>query len=76
MSNKKANNSALMQFAGAGIQMAVIITAFIFLGKYLDAELNNNSSNLYTIIFTLSSIVVALYLFIRKAIILSQKDEK
>ena len=47
--------------------MAVIIAAGTFFGDYLD-KLNNPDSKIYTIIFSLASIFLALYYVLKKII--------
>jgi F0F1-type ATP synthase assembly protein I len=53
--------------------MAVIISVGVFLGDYLD-DLYNTDSKGYTIIFSLSSIFLALYYVIKK--IINQNEKK
>tara|TARA_B110000495_G_C22967446_1_gene567517 strand:- start:199 stop:360 length:162 start_codon:yes stop_codon:yes gene_type:complete len=53
--------------------MAVIISVGVFLGDYLD-DLHNTDSKGYTIIFSLSSIFLALYYVIKK--IINQNEKK
>ena len=48
--------------------MAVIIAAGTFFGDYLDDESNNPDSKIYTIIFSLGSIFLALYYVLKKII--------
>jgi membrane protein DedA with SNARE-associated domain len=47
--------------------MAIIIAAGTFFGDYLD-KLNNPDSKIYTIIFSLLSIFLALYYVLKKII--------
>ena len=47
--------------------MAVIIAAGTFLGKILD-EVNNTNSKIYTIIFSLTSVFLAMYYVLKKII--------
>jgi uncharacterized membrane protein YfcA len=53
--------------------MAAIIAAGIFLGDYLDKS-TNPPSTMYTIIFSLSSIFLALYYVFKKTI--NNNDKK
>ena len=48
--------------------MAVIIAAGTFFGDYLDDESHNPDSKIYTIIFSLGSIFLALYYVLKKII--------
>jgi uncharacterized membrane protein YfcA len=53
--------------------MAVIIAAGAFFGAELD-KLNNSDSKIYTIIFSLASIFLALYYVFKK--IINQNEKK
>lgn len=64
--NKPKNslkNAAIL--TGVAIQMGVTIYLFVLLGKWLDAEFNDNEK-LYVIITTLLGIVLSLYLVIKQ----------
>ena len=54
--------------------MAVIIAAGAFFGDYLD-DLYNTDSKIYTIIFSLSSIFLALYYVLKKIINHNEKKK-
>ena len=54
--------------------MAVIIAAGTFFGDYLDGQAKNPNSKIYTIIFSLISIFLALYYVLKK--IINQNEKK
>tara|TARA_B110000196_G_scaffold14021_1_gene11194 strand:- start:109 stop:273 length:165 start_codon:yes stop_codon:yes gene_type:complete len=54
--------------------MAVIIAAGTFFGDYLDDQTKNPNSKIYTIIFSLISIFLALYYVLKK--IINQNEKK
>ena len=54
-----------IKHSSSTIQMAVIIAAGTFLGDYLDKS-TESPSKIYTIIFSLSSIFLALYYVFKK----------
>ena len=64
---KKKQLNSYIKYTSLTTQMAVIIAAGTFFGDYLD-KLNNPDSKIYTIIFSLSSIFLALYYVLKKII--------
>lgn len=60
MTRQKKPRNKWIQLINIPFQMGVIIVAFAYLGKWLDDEYNNNKS-LFTIIFTLTGVFLALY---------------
>lgn len=62
MKQNKPNNSNAkwLQFINIPIQMGVIIFLFAFFGKWLDNK-NANESKIFTIIFVLVGVILALY---------------
>ena len=71
--NKKKQLNSYIKYSSLTTQMAVIISVGVFLGDYLD-DLHNTDSKGYTIIFSLSSIFLALYYVIKK--IINQNEKK
>jgi F0F1-type ATP synthase assembly protein I len=71
--NKKKQLNSYIKYSSLTTQMAVIISVGVFLGDYLD-DLYNTDSKGYTIIFSLSSIFLALYYVIKK--IINQNEKK
>ncbi len=63
--NKPAVNT-YMKYSAMGIQMAVIIAVFSYLGVYLDSKFE--TSVLFTVIFALSGVFLSMYMFIVKII--------
>jgi len=64
-SKKKKQLKPYIIYSSISIQMAVIIIAGVFFGDYLD---NKNQLNIpiYTIIFSLLSVFLALYYVLKK----------
>ena len=65
--SKKKQLNSYIKYSSLITQIAVIIAAGTFFGDYLD-KLNNPDSKIYTIIFSLSSIFLALYYVLKKII--------
>ena len=65
--------NSYVKHTSLSIQMAVIIAAGTFLGDYLDKS-TKPTSTIYTIIFSLSSIFLALYYVFKKTI--NNNDKK
>ena len=65
--SKKKQLNSYIKYSSLTTQMAVIIAAGTFFGDYLD-KLNNPDSKIYTIIFSLASIFLALYYVLKKII--------
>jgi len=70
---KKRLNSYI-QYSGAAFQMAITIYLGVVIGQYLDKKYPNGNQ-LYTIIFTLVFVLIALYLLVKK-IIMEQKKKQ
>lgn len=65
-----------LRFSAAAVQMGAIITIGALFGSWLDKKYNENGT-LYTLIFTLFGVGVAMYLIIREVINMSkEKDEE
>jgi ATP synthase protein I len=62
------------RFSSLGVQMAVIIGGFCWLGVFLDEKYKSEHS-IYTIILSLSGVAIALYLIIREVIKISKDEE-
>ncbi len=63
-----------VRFSGAALQMGAIITGGALLGVWLDGKYNPGG-NMYTLICTLSGVVIAMYLIIREVINMSKEKE-
>jgi F0F1-type ATP synthase assembly protein I len=79
MSNRKQNpkftHSPYLRLTSAGLQMAGVITAFSFLGYYLD-EWFKLDTPWWTIILGLTGVGAGLYLIIREVIEISKKNDE
>jgi F0F1-type ATP synthase assembly protein I len=71
----KSNNSSYLRLTSAGLQMAGVITAFSFLGYYLD-ECFKLDTPWWTIILGLTGVGAGLYLIIREVIEISKKNNE
>ena len=65
---KKKRLNSYIKYTSLTTQMAVIIAAGTFFGKHLDDQSKNPNSKIYTIIFSLISIFLALYYVLKKII--------
>ena len=65
--SKKKQLNSYIKYTSLTTQMAVIITAGTFFGDYLD-KANKSDLPVYTIIFSLGSIFLALYYVLKKII--------
>lgn len=63
---KKSQRSAIAHYSGLGFQMLGIIAIGTWFGIWLDGE--NPEFPLYTLVGSLSSVFIALYLVIRDVI--------
>jgi len=70
---KKNQLNSYIRYSSLTFQMAGIILAGTFFGDYLDNTAKSGSS-IYTIIFSLSSIFLALY-YVFKKVISSNENE-
>jgi F0F1-type ATP synthase assembly protein I len=79
MSNRKQkpkpNHSPYLRLTSAALQMAGVITAFSFLGYYLD-DLFKLDTPWWTIFMGLIGVGVGLYLIIREVIEISKKNDE
>lgn len=73
--NPKPNNSSYLRLTSAGLQMAGVITAFSFLGYYLD-ECFQLKTPWWTIILGLTGVGMGLYLIIREVTEISKKNDE
>ena len=71
--NKKKQLNSYIRYSSLTTQMAVIIAAGTFFGDYLD-QVNNTNSKIYTIIFSLISIFLAMYYVLK--IIINHNEKK
>ncbi|MEN9988656.1 MAG: hypothetical protein RLZZ585_1695 [Bacteroidota bacterium] len=78
MSNRKQNpklhNSPYLRLTSASLQMAGVITAFSFLGYYLD-ECFQLETPWWTIILGLTGVGMGLYIIIREVTEISKKND-
>lgn len=63
-----------VRFTGAAFQMAGTIVATAFLGVWLDKKFNPGGS-MWTLICTLTGVVVSMYLIIKEVINISKEKE-
>jgi F0F1-type ATP synthase assembly protein I len=73
--NPKQNNSPYLRLTSAGLQMAGVITAFSYLGYYLDAKFNL-ATPWWTIILGLTGVGMGLYIVIREVTEISKKNDQ
>lgn len=73
--NLKPNNSPYLRLTSAGLQMAGVITAFSFLGYYLDESFQLKTP-WWTIILGLTGVGMGLYLIIREVTEISKKNDE
>ena len=72
-SQKKKQLNSYIKYSSLTIQMTVIIIVGTFFGDYLDVK-NHSEIPIYTIIFSLLSIFLALYYVVQK--IIKQNEKK
>ena len=63
---KKKQLNSYIQYSSLTIQMAVIIFAGTFFGNYLDEK--TQSEHLYSVIFSLTAVFLAVYFVFKKII--------
>ena len=71
-SKKKKQLNSYIKYSSLTTQMAAIIAAGAFFGDYLD-KFNYSDSKIYTIIFSLGSVFLALYYVLKK---ITNQNEK
>ena len=59
MPKKNKQPNLWLYFSGIGLQMAIVIASFVFLGIWLDSTFTD-SSRLFTIVLSLLGIFIAL----------------
>lgn len=69
----KSAASAYLKYSGMGIQMALIIIVFSYLGIKIDEWLRINL--LFTVIFSLLGVGLSMFVFIRQILSESKKEE-
>jgi len=72
LKKNKAAINAYMKYSGMGIQMALIITVLSYGGLLLDNYLKTNP--VFTVILSLSSVLLAMYVFIKAVIGQNNKE--
>ncbi|MEY3843617.1 MAG: hypothetical protein RL293_39 [Bacteroidota bacterium] len=79
MSNQKPNpkliNSPYLRLTSAGLQMAGVITAFSYLGYFLDTKFKLETP-WWTIILGLTGVGMGLYIVIREVTEISKKNDE
>jgi len=74
MPDKNSDNEAespvkdYSTYAGMAIKMAVVITLFVFAGKYLDKWAETEKQKIFLIIFSLLGVGIAIYSTLRDLI--------
>ncbi len=61
---KKKNSNGFIRYSSMAAQMAIIIIAGTFFGKWLDSEINN-CFPVFTLLFVLFSVFAAIYFAIK-----------
>ncbi|MBI2257739.1 MAG: AtpZ/AtpI family protein [Flavobacteriia bacterium] len=69
----KKNTNIYLRFSSVAIQMGAIITIFTLLGKYLDNKVQ--TKYLWTLILSLSSVIISMYLVIKEVINSTKNQE-
>ena len=72
--NKDTQLNSYARFSGIAFQMIAIIAVGTFIGVKLD-EKYPNKNNLYTLFFTLSSVIISIIFVIRRIIAGSKEDK-
>ena len=72
--NKKTFTS-YAKYSGIGLQMLLIIGLGTFTGVELDSRFPNNH-NLYTVFFSLGSVILAIYYVIKRILAISNEEKK
>lgn len=78
MNNEKHSKpkfSAYVKYSAIGMQMAVIIALFTYLGSYLDTK-NPGQTPWWTLGLSLFGVIASLVLVIKEVIRMSNRDEK
>lgn len=70
----KSPINAYLKYSGMGIQMALIIVFFSFLGVQLDKYFE--IKHLFTVIFSLFGVALSMYVFIKKILTENSKDKE
>lgn len=73
LKKNKAAINAYMKYSGMGIQMALIITVLSYAGLLLDDYLHTNP--VFTVILSLASVLLAMYVFIKSVIGQDSKEK-
>ena len=73
--NPKPNNSPYLRLTSAGLQMTGVITAFSYLGYYLDSQFKL-STPWWTIVLGLMGVGTGLYIVIREVTEISKKNDE
>ena len=63
-----------IKFSGVAFQMIAIICVFSYFGDFLDKKYPNNYS-IYTIIFSLTGVISAMYLIIKQVITMNKNKK-
>ena len=73
--NPKLNNSPYLRLTSAGLQMTGVITAFSYLGYYLDKRFKL-SKPWWTIVLGLTGVGIGLFIVIREVTEISKKNDE
>jgi F0F1-type ATP synthase assembly protein I len=65
-SQSKLNNSssAYIKYSSIGLKLIATILIFLFLGRYIDSE-TNNQKHIFTITFTLLALIISMYILFK-----------
>ncbi len=74
LNKNKASINVYMKYSGMGIQMALIIAAFSWLGVKMDDWLNTEP--LFTVVLSLSGVALSMYVFIKQILTDSKYNNK
>jgi len=74
MGKEEKGYSKYVKYSGLGIQMGAIIAGLTWLGTFLDAKYQ--STPLWTVILSLSSVFIALYVVIKEVINMNKDNHE
>jgi F0F1-type ATP synthase assembly protein I len=72
---KKRPLSNYARFSGIAFQMIVIIGVGTYLGVFLDEKFPNEH-NIYTVIFSLTAVILSIYFVVRQIIKMSNRESE
>lgn len=71
---EKKQINTYLKFSGVAFQMIAIICIFSYFGVWLDGKFPNNYSA-YTIVFSLTGVIFAMYLIIKQVITMNKNKK-